>query len=186
MHSSILVIDDNPADVRLLSEMLLSQGHRIFAATSGSDGFKLALAHLPALVLLDLRMPEQDGFAVCRLFKSDPRLRAVPIIFLTGSDDLPDKLQAFEAGGADYVTKPYAAAEVCARVRLHIHLHEQLQQSANSAVVNSNTPAVVAAQPLPMGLVARACDHVRKHLADSFTFINCVECNTIDSKIQVN
>lgn len=122
VQDSILVIDDNVRDVRLLSEMLRPEGYRVFAALSGEEGFKRALAHPPALLLLDLTMPGLDGRATCRLFKGTPQLSAVPVIFLTGSDMLDDKLSAFSLGAVDYITKPFSAQEVAARLRIHLRL----------------------------------------------------------------
>lgn len=122
MNNSILIIDDEAQDIHLLSHMLLSEGYQLFAALNGRDGFQRALAHRPAVILLDLYMPDMDGLATARLLKSDPRLAAIPILFLTGSAALQDKLQAFTLGAVDYVTKPFSSEEVVARVRVHARL----------------------------------------------------------------
>jgi DNA-binding response OmpR family regulator len=119
---SILLIDDDAGSIRLLSEMLRGEGYRLFAALNGQEGFQRALQHVPALVLLDLHMPGLDGQATCRLFKATPRLAGVPIIFLTGSGLLDDKLHAFAEGAVDYIVKPFSAAEVVARLRVHLRL----------------------------------------------------------------
>lgn len=122
---SILVIDDDAREIRLLSEMLRTEGYRLFAALCGEDGFKRALAHRPSLVLLDLHMPGLNGQETCRLFKGAPELAATPIIFLTGSALLEDKLLAFTHGAVDYVTKPFSAPEVIARIRVHLRIWRQ-------------------------------------------------------------
>lgn len=121
-QDSILVIDDDPREIRLLSEMLRPEGYRLFAALGGEEGFKRALEHPPALVLLDLNMPGLDGQATCKLFKGAPQLSAIPVIFLTGSGLLEDKLRAFSHGAVDYITKPFSAQEVVARLRVHLRL----------------------------------------------------------------
>jgi DNA-binding response OmpR family regulator len=119
-HNSILIIDDDVMEIRLLSEMLRDEGYRLFAALNGEDGFRRALEHRPGLILLDLNMPGLDGHATARLMAGDPRLTNVPIIFLTGSAELSDKLDAFAEGAVDYITKPFSADEVAARLRVHL------------------------------------------------------------------
>ena len=119
------MIDDDAREIRLLSEMLRPEGYRLFAALSGEEGFKRALEHPPALVLLDLNMPGLDGQATCRLFKGAPQLCAIPVIFLTGSGLLEDKLRAFSHGAVDYITKPFSAQEVVARLRVHLRLRHR-------------------------------------------------------------
>lgn len=124
-QDSVLVIDDDPREIRLLSEMLRPEGYRLFAALSGEEGFKRALEQPPGLVLLDLNMPGLDGQDTCRLFKGAPRLSAIPVIFLTGSGLLDDKLRAFSHGAVDYITKPFSAQEVIARLRVHFRLRDR-------------------------------------------------------------
>lgn len=136
----MLVIDDEARDIHLLSEMLRADGYRVFAALSGREGFARALEHHPALILLDLNMPELDGIGTAKLIKSDPRLTDVPLLFLTGSGALDHKLQAFGAGAVDYIIKPFSAQEVLARVRVHARL-------AAAASTHSAPPATVAARP---------------------------------------
>ena len=122
---SILLIDDDASSLRLLAEMLRHEGHRLFAALGGEEGFERALRHPPALVLLDLHMPGLDGVATCRLFKATPSLAAVPIIFLTASGLLEDKLRGFAEGAVDYIVKPFSADEVVARLRVHLRLRAE-------------------------------------------------------------
>lgn len=122
MNNSILVIDDEPRDIHLLSEMLLAEGYQVFAALNGKQGFQRALEHRPATILLDLHMPELDGMGTLQLMKADPRLATIPVLFLTASGVLQDKLQAFSKGAVDYITKPFSAEEVLARVRVHARL----------------------------------------------------------------
>lgn len=156
MNNSILIIDDKAQDIHLLSHMLLSEGYQIFAALNGRDGFQRALAHRPALILLDLYMPEMDGLATARLLKSDARLAAIPILFLTGSAALQDKLQAFNLGAVDYVTKPFSSEEVVARVRVHARLAHAQQASPPAGQEQTSTAEQKAAETSGQRLVRRA------------------------------
>ena len=117
---AILVIDDNVTEIRLLLEMLREEGYQFYVALNGEDGFRRALEHNPQLVLLDLYMPHMDGRATARLFNADPRLAHIPIVMLTGSNTLTDKLDSFSEGVVDYITKPFSAQEVAARLRVHL------------------------------------------------------------------
>ncbi|MEI6175299.1 MAG: hybrid sensor histidine kinase/response regulator [Verrucomicrobiota bacterium] len=121
----ILLIDDEPENLTLLGDILHSEGLHIRAFLRGDHALRAAKEAPPDLVLLDINMPELDGYEVCRRFKADDTLRAIPIIFLSAFSETSDKITAFEAGGADYITKPFANAEVLARVRLHTHLYRR-------------------------------------------------------------
>jgi PAS domain S-box-containing protein len=122
--SDILIIDDAPANTTLLKAFFLRQELEVRTANSGAEGLAEAARLLPGVVLLDLSMPEMDGFEVCARFKQDPGLRDVPIIFMSGLDDASDKVKAFRMGGVDYITKPFELEEVRARVKLQLRLHD--------------------------------------------------------------
>jgi DNA-binding response OmpR family regulator len=154
LNNSILVIDDEPRDIHLLSEMLLSEGYQVFAALNGKQGFQRALEHLPAAILLDLYMPELDGIGTAKLMKTDPRLAAIPVLFLTGSGVLDDKLLAFNAGAVDYITKPFSAQEVIARLR--VHTRREIASSTVAAQPSVAVPASVVDEPSSLRLVRKA------------------------------
>ena len=118
----ILVVDDNPANLRLLTEMLGQRGHAVRVATSGAQALKSVAARPPDLVLLDIRMPGMNGFEVCEQLKRDPQLSHISVIFLSALSDTDDKMRAFAVGGIDYITKPYQVEEVTVRVNTHIEL----------------------------------------------------------------
>ena len=121
-RSHVLVVDDTPDDLRLLVQMLKARGYQLSIARDGHDGYQRAAANLPDIILLDVYMPRADGFAACRLLKSDANTRAIPVIFLTAANDLEARLKGFSLGAVDYICKPYVADEVLARVSLHIDL----------------------------------------------------------------
>lgn len=127
----ILIVDDNPANLDLLSQVLRGEGYRLRTALSGRMALDSVRFAAPDLILLDISMPEMDGFQVCGQLKRDDRLKGVPIIFISALDDVQDKVKAFQAGGADYVTKPFQAEEVLSRVAYQIQLrrlHRQLEE----------------------------------------------------------
>ncbi|NJK73140.1 MAG: response regulator [Oscillatoriales cyanobacterium RU_3_3] len=127
----ILAIDDTPANLRLLVRILTNQGYKIRAVPSG----KLALSGihqaLPDLILLDIMMPEMDGYEVCTHLKADEVTRNIPVIFISAIDELLDKVKAFAVGGIDYITKPFQVEEVLARVETHLAL-QRLQKSVQT------------------------------------------------------
>ena len=118
----IMIIDDEPDNLNVLGELLRRDGLDVRAFPHG--GMALAAAHEepPDLILLDIRMPDMDGYEVCRCFKTAERLRAIPIIFLSAFSESADKVRAFEAGGVDYITKPFSESEVLARAHTHLGL----------------------------------------------------------------
>lgn len=117
---NLLIIDDSIDNVRLLVQILAVEGYRVRVATSGALGLDMVQAAPPELILLDILMPGMDGFQVCRRLKADPQADAIPVIFLSALDDIADKVTAFALGGADYVTKPFQAPEVLARVHAQL------------------------------------------------------------------
>ncbi|MDN3522597.1 diguanylate cyclase [Halomonas ramblicola] len=117
VSQSVLVVDDSADIHRLVSARLRSEGVTLLHAHNAEEGLGLALQHLPDLILLDLEMPGTDGMALCRQIMEDPTLSGIPVIFLTGTIDVATKVQAFELGAVDYVTKPFDAFELKARVR---------------------------------------------------------------------
>jgi len=121
-RGTILVVDDTPANLTLLAKMLGDKGYRVRPVPSGSLALKTAHGDPPDLMLLDISMPEMDGFEVCRLMKDDPRLRDVPVIFISALTETEGKLKAFRRGGVDYITKPFQIEEVEARVETHLKL----------------------------------------------------------------
>ena len=121
-HAKLLIVDDKAANLDLLREMLAPLGYQIFFATSGAKALEIATSALPDLVLLDVMMPEMDGFETCHRFKQDAALREIPIIFVTARTDVEDLARGFAAGAVDYITKPVKQPEVHARVATHLQI----------------------------------------------------------------
>jgi len=118
----ILIVDDEIANLKLLKELLSHEGYQVRPADHPQVAIDSALAQPPALILLDVKMPEMDGFEVCRCLKQDERTREVPVIFISALHEVDDKLRSFEVGGVDYITKPFQEEEVLARIRTHMDL----------------------------------------------------------------
>jgi two-component system sensor histidine kinase/response regulator len=125
--ASIMLVDDTLDNLRLLTQ-LLGIYYRVRPFQSGIQALEAARLAPPDLILLDIMMPEMNGFEVIKQFRLDPRLIDIPVIFLSALDDVKDKIQAFEAGGVDYVTKPFQEQEVLARVRTHLALYDLQRQ----------------------------------------------------------
>ena len=122
---TILMVDDTPANLTLLAEVLKSD-YRTKAAVSGDKALKLATSATPPdMILLDIMMPGMDGYEVCRRLKADPATRGIPVIFVTAMNEVEDETRGLELGGVDYLTKPISAAIVKARIKTHLTLHAQ-------------------------------------------------------------
>lgn len=131
----ILAVDDTPASLKLLSDILNEQGYEVRAAINGELALHSAINNPPELVLLDIRMPGMDGFEVCRQLKAHPKTCDIPVIFVSAVSETGEKVQGFELGAVDFVTKPYQREELLARVRTHLevdrlrnHLEELVQE----------------------------------------------------------
>ncbi|MBN1313224.1 MAG: hybrid sensor histidine kinase/response regulator [Anaerolineae bacterium] len=125
--SQILVVDDIPTNLEVLSTILESQGHKVRVATNGQQAIELVYNEPPDLILLDILMPGITGYDVCRQLKADPAVASIPVVFVSALDETFDKVQAFEVGGVDYITKPFQAEEVIARAEIQLEVG-QLQK----------------------------------------------------------
>ncbi len=141
----ILIVDDTVANLRLLADMLAEHGYDARPVPSGALALGAARAQTPDLILLDIRMPGMNGYEVSKILKEDPSTRDVPIIFLSALDATADKVRAFQAGGVDYVTKPFQIEEVIARVQAHVALR-RLQQKLQVANAKMQRELALAAE----------------------------------------
>lgn len=130
IKATLLIVDDRPENLRLLSRMLNRKGYETRNVTRGQMALVVAETAPPDLILLDVNMPELDGFEVCRRLKQNPQTEGIPVIFVSALDDVIDKVKAFSYGGVDYITKPFQFAEVLARIENQLklkRLQEQLE-----------------------------------------------------------
>ncbi len=125
---SILIVDDTLANLQLLVEMLNDLGYKVQPAKSGKMALKAVETAPPDLILLDVNMPEMDGYEVCRRLKANEKTSEIPVIYLSAMYETKDKVKAFEAGGVDYITKPFEIKEVQARITTHLNISQQKRQ----------------------------------------------------------
>src|SRR5579862_3192148 len=140
-RSHIMAVDDQPANLKLLEDLLSQQGHAVRSFPRGRLALEAAARNMPDLILLDINMPEMNGFEVCERLKAHENLAPIPVLFLSALNETNDKVNAFRAGGVDYITKPFQLEEVRARVETHLQLHrarqverELLEKTLNGAV----------------------------------------------------
>ena len=119
---AILIIDDTPENLQVLGELLDRDGYEVLIASSGEQSFEIIKSPPPDLILLDIVMPGMNGYDICRRIKADPDLSMIPVIFISSLDIADQKIQAFREGAVDYITKPFYAEEVIARVQTHLQL----------------------------------------------------------------
>ncbi len=127
---TILLVDDNPTNLQLLFETLDGRGYKLLIAKDGRAALSIAVKAHPQLILLDIMMPEIDGYEVCRRLKAEPTTAEIPVIFLSALTDTKDKVQGLDMGAVDYVTKPFQPDEVIARVHTHLTVY-RLKKALN-------------------------------------------------------
>ena len=126
--ATILLIDDLPDNLKLLGEMLQTEGYEIRLVSSGEQALKIAANDKPDLILLDIMMPNMDGYEVFRQLKENTDLKDIPVIFISALNDTENIVKALQSGGMDYITKPFQSEEVLARVRTHLQLRQQSRE----------------------------------------------------------
>ena len=159
-RADLLLIDDSITDLRVLLDFLALRALRISVATQGERGYEQSVALQPGLILLDVHMPDMDGYAVCRLLKANARTADIPVIFLTSATDLDDRLTGFSLGAVDYITKPFDPEEVLARVGVHLRLAER-------RAADSTHPAVSPSEATRDAVLVRSAQRVLLDLIHS-------------------
>jgi PleD family two-component response regulator len=119
---NLLLVDDQPQNLSLLSELLEEQGYDVREAINGELALQTANVKPPDLILLDINMPDLDGYTVCQRLKGNPKTQDIPVMFISALDEAWDKVKGFSVGGVDYITKPFKAIEVIARVENHLKM----------------------------------------------------------------
>lgn len=142
---NILIVDDSAFEQRMLVDLLSEMPYRVSVAFNGEQGYQLALSGQPDLILLDVRMPNMDGYTCCRLLKANPATRDIPIIFLSGTEAVEDRIMGLQIGGVDFVTKPFMPGELAARIHVHLNLMRRPPQEAPPADPEDTDSVIVNA-----------------------------------------
>ena len=163
-RATVMVVDDTPTNLKLLMLLLQNNGYHVSTYTRGADALAAAEEAPPDVILLDVSMPEMDGYEVCRHLKASDELRHIPVLFISAHSEADEKVKAFEAGGVDYITKPFHVAEVKARVGTHLTLAQlrlQLQRQNNDLerMVAEKVEEVYSAQLSTIVALARLAEH---------------------------
>ncbi|MCP4111114.1 MAG: PleD family two-component system response regulator [Desulfobacteraceae bacterium] len=124
----ILIVDDTPKNIQVLGTILKQEGYQVNVARNGLEALKMVCKVFPDLILLDIIMPEMDGYDTCKTLKQAPETKDIPIIFLTAKTETEDIVKGFQAGGVDYISKPFNATELLARIHTHIDLWRKTKQ----------------------------------------------------------
>ncbi|MYM35980.1 response regulator [Duganella sp. FT50W] len=160
IRSKILIVDDSAFEQRMLVDLLSELPYKVSVAFNGLQGYQLALAQRPDLILLDVRMPNMDGYTACRLLKANPVTQDIPVIFLSGADADDDRILGLSIGGVDYVSKPFSPGELAARIQVHLNLARRQQAPPAEA----GETAAVEAESDPDAVLVNA---VKRLIADN-------------------
>ncbi|MCF8127170.1 MAG: response regulator [Deltaproteobacteria bacterium] len=164
----ILIVEDNPKNIQFLGNLLLSQNYEIGVAQNGINALTFLEERVPDLILLDVMMPEMDGYEFCRKIKNNLALSHIPVIFLTAKSESDDIVKGFEVGGTDYVTKPFIAAELLARIKTQL----EIKQLRNLIPICSYCKKVRDDE----GLWSRLEHYINTHTNTRFSHSLCKQC----------
>lgn len=145
LSSSVLIVDDNPKNLQVLASILRTCKYKVAMVKDGIKAIKFIKSRKPDLILLDIMMPDIDGFEVCEKLKQDDSTKDIPVIFISALAEIEDKVKGFEAGGVDYITKPFQQQEVIARVQTHLELrnaYEKLEKAYKDLDIAARTDSM--------------------------------------------
>lgn len=179
-QDTLLIIDDKPENISVLFHFLINHGFKILIAENGEDGLVNAEEEKPDLILLDVMMPNIDGFETCMRLKQNPKTQNIPVIFMTALSDTLEKVKAFELGAVDYVTKPFQQEEVLARIKTHLTLRKLQKEleAKNENLVELNQEKNefldIVAHDLrnPLSAIYSAADFIQNQKTDHGSKIN--------------
>ncbi|MBD2260814.1 diguanylate cyclase [Pseudanabaena sp. FACHB-2040] len=186
MPGNILIVDDIPENLRLLTELLSQRGYSVRSVRSGQMALKTLKVKLPDLILLDIKMPEMDGYQVCEAVKANAQTQHIPIIFVSALDEAIDKVKAFQVGGADYITKPFHIEEVAARLENQLTLQRQQQLLGQEVAKRKATEAVLDQSKTLLSSILNsspdgiaALQAIRHQTTQAITDFRCLVANPV-------
>lgn len=164
----ILIVDDNPKNIQFLGSLLMAYKYELGIAQNGVEAMTFLEERLPDLILLDVMMPEMDGYEFCKQIKKNKKLSHIPVIFLTAKAESDDIVRGFEVGGVDYVTKPFISAELIARIKTQL----EIRQLKNLIPICANCKKVRDEE----GFWKELETYIESHTAAQFSHGICDEC----------
>ena len=189
-QGNILLVDDLPENLQLLGELLTELGYKTRSVTNGNMALRTARVKQPDVIFLDVKMPDMDGYEVCAAFKADPKLRHIPIIFISALGDTFDKLKAFQVGGVDYITKPFQIEEVVARLKNQLTIQKQQQKLQDEIARRKETEEVLYQSRALLASILNssldgiaALQAVRDPITGDIEDFRCLVVNPIISRI---
>ncbi|MBD2359964.1 hybrid sensor histidine kinase/response regulator [Anabaena minutissima FACHB-250] len=182
--NSILIVDDIPTNIKVLFVILNQAGFKVSVAKSGKSALKKAEETLPNLILLDVMMPEMDGFETCYQLKENPITKNIPVIFMTARSDLIDKVKGLKLGAVDYITKPIEYEEVLARINIHLELRRtqlKLAQEEKMSTLGQLISGIAHEINNPINFISGNLIHAQNYIADLLKLLNLYEKHTKNS-----
>ncbi|MEA5565041.1 response regulator [Anabaena sp. UHCC 0399] len=184
LKNSILIVDDIPTNIKVLFVILNQAGFKVSVAKSGKSALKKAEETLPNLILLDVMMPEMDGFETCYQLKENPITKNIPVIFMTARSDLIDKVKGLKLGAVDYITKPIEYEEVLARINIHLELRRtqlKLAQEEKMSTLGQLISGIAHEINNPINFISGNLIHAQNYIADLLELLNLYEKHTKNS-----
>ena len=188
INADIVIVDDTLANLQLLANILKEEGYKVRPAINGNLALRAVAQKKPDLILLDIKMPDMDGYQVCQALKADPSTHEIPVIFISALSDASDKVRAFSTGGVDYLTKPFQIEEVKARVATHLQLRDyqenlEVKIQDGLAKINLLNQEIIATQHDAIVMLGSICEgrstetgeHIRRMASYCEFFAKCVK-----------
>jgi len=175
-ESFILIVDDNSTNIQLLGNLMERNDYKVAIAMNGKQALNFMKTNSPDLILLDVMMPEMSGYEVCKKLKENKDTEHIPVIFLTAKSDTDDLVKGFEAGGIDYVAKPFNSVELLARVKTHIKLKKTIEENLS---LKGIIPICAKCKKIrdDEGYWQQVEVYIEKHSKAEFSHGLCLECN---------
>lgn len=187
-NNLILIVDDIPANIKILFVILNQAGFKVSVAKNGKSALKKAEETLPHLILLDVIMPDMDGFETCRQLKENPKTKNIPVIFMTARSDLVDKVKGLKIGAVDYITKPIEYEEVLARINVHLELRRtqlKLAQEEKMSALGQLISGIAHEINNPVNFISGNLIHAQNYIADLLKLLIIYEKHTQDLEPEI-
>lgn len=190
LKGNILIVDDLIQNLQFLTDVLTKRGYKVRSVTNGKMALRTIRNNPPDIILLDIKMPEMDGYEVCQTLKADETTSETPVIFLSALDEVIDKVKAFKVGGVDYITKPFQPEEVIARIQTQLtiqqqkrQLRERIEQHQQTAEILYQSRALIASLLNSSKDGIAAIQAVRDMLTEEINEFRCLVVNPVFAKL---